>query len=63
MEPSFFLSILAFLFAVSSFGINYFIGRKVVRSSTYSSMMGRLFEMNKTELEKPELFEKIIRRV
>lgn len=54
---AFVLSIIAFLFGIASFLINYFMGRKVVRSSTYSSMMERLFEINRIELEKPKLYE------
>lgn len=53
------IAILAFIGSGVSIVISYFIWHRQTRSSVYSSIMGRLFEINRLEVEKPELFERL----
>lgn len=57
MEISNAIAVIAMIFSLTSFVIAYQTGRKEVRSSTYSAIMGRLFELNRIELQEPKLFE------
>lgn len=51
------IAILAFIVSVGSLVISYFVWRYQGRSLVYSAIMSRLFEINRLEIEKPELFE------
>ena len=51
------IAILAFFVSGGSLALSYFVWYRQTRSSVYSAIMGRLFEINRLEVEKPELFE------
>jgi len=51
------IAILAFIVSGGSLVLSYFVWYRQTRSSVYSAIMGRLFEINRLEVEKPELFE------
>src|SRR5262245_57626605 len=53
------IAILAFFASGASIVISYLIWHRQTKSSVYSSIMERLFEINRLEVEKPELFEQL----
>ncbi len=55
------IAALAFITSVGSLTISYLVWRHQTRSTTYSAIMGRLFEINRLEVEQPELFAQLYR--
>lgn len=56
------IAALAFIASVGSLGVSFLVWRFLryqTKATVYSAIMGRLFEINRLEVEKPALFEQL----